>query len=175
MPITPLHIGPGTFFKLFAGKRMSLVVFGVSQVFMDLEVVGRLVLGFDRLHGFTNTILGATTVLVASVFLGKPISEAALKWWNRNLSAKHQRLLAVDDSITRFAAWSGAALGVYSHWFLDALMHGDARPLWPFSDANQFIGWLSIDNNNLVCMALLILGGTLLLLKFAVLQLRTSE
>ena len=101
MPITPLHLGSGLALKSLAGDKMSLTAFSLSQVFMDLEVVGRMLLGVDQLHGFTNIIVGATTVLVPSVFLGKPVSEAVLRWWNRKLSASQRTLLAVDCSITR--------------------------------------------------------------------------
>ena len=47
MPVTPLHLGPGVVFKAIAGKHMSLTVFGLSQVVMDVEVVGRLVINSE--------------------------------------------------------------------------------------------------------------------------------
>ncbi len=62
MPVTPLHLGPGTALKAVLGSRMSLTVFAFSQITMDLEVLARIALGAQQLHGFTNTVLGATAI-----------------------------------------------------------------------------------------------------------------
>ena len=57
MPITPLHLGPGVLVKSFAGEHLSLTMFALAQITMDLEVLLRLVLKSTHLHGFTNTII----------------------------------------------------------------------------------------------------------------------
>jgi hypothetical protein len=163
MPVTPLHLGPGVVFKAIAGKHMSLSVFGLSQVVMDVEVLGRLVIDSERLHGFTNTIAGATVVLIPTVLLGRPLCNSALSWWNNHLSPPQRDLLSVEPSISWQAAVVGAVLGVYSHWFLDAMMHADARALWPFSDANPLITWLSISAINSLCLESMAVGCGLLL------------
>jgi hypothetical protein len=162
MPVTPLHLGPGTVFKAIVGKRMSMTVFAFSQVMMDIEVLGRIALDSERLHGFTNTIGGATFILLPSVLIGRPVCEAFLVWWNRNLDPAQRTLFSVEPSISWQAAWIGGILGVYSHWFLDAMMHADARALWPFAEGNPFITWLSISGINVLCIAALGLGCGLL-------------
>jgi hypothetical protein len=37
MPFTPLHMGPGIAIKAIARRRFSLMVFGWSQILMDLQ------------------------------------------------------------------------------------------------------------------------------------------
>ncbi len=59
MPITPLHLGPGTVLKAALGQHMSLSVFAFCQFTMDLEVLARISLGVQQRHGFTNTLVGA--------------------------------------------------------------------------------------------------------------------
>jgi len=159
MPITPLHVGPGILFKLVGGRHLSLTIFVLTQVMMDLEVVLRLMLGAFPLHGFTNTIIGATAVLVVTVVLGKPFCEWALHWWNRNLSPAQSRWLQVTENISWRAACLGGILGVFSHFILDAIMHADARPWMPFYEVNPFLNLLSIDQLNLLCLICLFIGG----------------
>ncbi len=159
MPITPLHLGPGLLLKSCGGSYLSLTMFALVQVTMDLEVVLRLILGSSQLHGFTNTIISATLILMVTVPLGKPICEWALRWWNRNLSPAQAQWLQVSVSISWKAAWIGAVLGAYSHLLLDAIMHADARPWMPFSDVNTLVGLISIDRLNLFCLLSLLIGG----------------
>ncbi len=113
MPVTPLHLGPGTVLKAVLGSRMSLTVFAFSQFTMDLEVLARIAVGAHQLHGFTNTLVGATVVLVPSVLLGRPISQAFLHWWNSRLSPSQARWMWVDPVIGWKAAWIGGILGVW--------------------------------------------------------------
>ena len=100
-------------------------------------------------------------VVLVTVPLGKPLCELLLRWWNRNVDPRHRRWMSVTPTISWVAAWSGGALGVYSHLLLDALMHWDARPLAPVSDANPFVGGLSVGQINLLCLACLLAGGAL--------------
>jgi hypothetical protein len=143
---------------------MSLSVFLLTQITMDLEVLIRIMFGVSHLHGFTNTIAGATLVLVISVPLGKPVCEWALRWWNRNLSPAQARWLQVAENISWKAAWSGGIMGVYSHLILDAIMHADAKPLMPFSEINSFLGLISADRLDLLCVVCLLVGGLIMVI-----------
>ena len=163
MPVTPLHLGPALVFKAAAGVYMSLTVFAFSQVLMDVEVLIRIAVGSTRLHGFTNTILGASVVLVPAAFVGRPVCQFCLRWWNAHLSDELRPWLTFPENISWPAAWSGAALGVYSHWLLDAMMHADALPLAPFSTANPFLSWMSISGLHMLCLGSLGIGAALLL------------
>ena len=55
----------------------------------------------------------------------------------------------VREDLRDFAGWrrleatavlSGAVLGAGSHLLLDALMHADMAPFWPFTTANPLLG-----------------------------------
>jgi len=116
MPIKPLHLGPGFILKAVLGRRMSLTVFTFSQFTMDIEVIGRIAIGAQNLHGFTNTLLGATVILVPSVLLGRAVCRNIQRWLNSRLSEGRPWTLCVDTEITRMAAWTGGVLGVYSDY-----------------------------------------------------------
>lgn len=152
MPITPLHVGPGLVLKTLGGERVSLTIFVLAQVTMDIEVVARAAAGAERWHGLTNSVMGATVVLLLTVAYGTPVCEWALRWWNRNLSPAQEKWLALPTNISWPSAWTGGVLGVYSHLILDAIMHADARPWAPFSEANPLAGSLSIAQLDLLCL-----------------------
>ena len=81
MPITPLHLGPGLVLKAVVGKRISITVFALSQIFMDLEVIGRLALDADRLHGFTRACLSFIYTAVAAE---RPSIKAQRAWFGHS-------------------------------------------------------------------------------------------
>ena len=41
---------------------------------------------------------------------------------------------------------------VYSHVFLDSVMHADMRPLLPLSDANASLFWIPVDVLHVACV-----------------------
>ena len=158
MPITPLHLGPGSLAKVALGSYLSLSVFTFAQILMDVEVIARVLIDSEKIHGFTNTILGATVILIPSVLVGKPVCEWCLRWWNQNLDDAQAKLLSLPSGISWTAASVGAAVGVYSHWFLDALMHADADVFWPWQTGNRFVSLMSTGTLNRLCMVTLLLG-----------------
>jgi len=163
MPITPLHLGPGAVIKAVTGSHFSLAVFAFSQISMDIEVFSRVVLGVTKIHGFTNTIVGASAALIPSIVLGKPLCEWYLKWWNRNLDPRQKQLLSVSEYVPWSAAVLGGVIGVYSHWFFDALMYPDAETLWPFEVGNRFFAGVAIEDLNQLYIATLVVGFGFLL------------
>ncbi|MCC6609531.1 MAG: DUF4184 domain-containing protein [Burkholderiales bacterium] len=94
---------------------------------------------------FSHTLLGATLVGLVSVWPGHMVCELVLRWWNTKLSHAQARYLAVDPRIGWGAAMSGAALGVYSHAFLNSVMHMDVRAFAPFSAVNPIQGVISME------------------------------
>ena len=56
----------------------------------------------------------------------------------------------------------GGVLGIYSHLILDAVMHSDAHPWAPLSSANPFVGLLSYEGLNALCLWTLV-GGVITL------------
>ena len=120
MPFTPFHLGPGAVFKAIGGNRFSFMVFGGSQVLIDIEPGVRILLGASILHGPSHTIAGAFLIGIVAALIGKPISEFAL------------RLLRIPHiGITWTASVTGAFIGTFSHIFFDAIMHSDMSPWSP--------------------------------------------
>ncbi len=56
------------------------MVFGGSQVLMDIEPLVGILEGRPILHGVTHTILGALVIGLVAGVIGRPISELVLKW-----------------------------------------------------------------------------------------------
>ena len=158
MPFTLLHMGPAALIKSAGGSRFSFVVFGVTQVFIDLESGYNFLQGNWPMHNFLHTLLGATLAAAVCTLTGKPIGEWLLRVWNARLSPAQKRWLGVESEISWLAAASGATLGGYSHIVLDGIMHSDLRPGAPWSDANPLLHWVSISNLHWICIASGVLG-----------------
>lgn len=169
MPITPLHMGPGLLFKGAADRYFSLMVFGFSQVLIDIEPGVRMLRGDGNLHGFSHTYLGATLIAVASVLIGRPLCQFLLRYWNPDPSSPALNWLPAPKVISWPAAIAGGFVGTYSHVLFDSVMHADMEPLAPLSAENALLHVISVDALHI----LFVLSGVLgLALIFAVFRLR---
>jgi hypothetical protein len=139
MPFTPFHMGPGVAIKAVAGRHFSLMVFGFSQVLIDLEPLVRILRGDAVLHGWTHTYVGATVLAVVAAIVGQPVCQWLLDRWQPRPSWRWLAELGGDWRISRSAAYIGTFAGTYSHVLLDSLMHADIAPLAPFSEANALL------------------------------------
>lgn len=147
MPFTPLHLGPGLVLKAALGRRFSFMVFGGSQVLMDLEPLAGILRGWPVLHGYSHTVAGALVIGTVAGVIGRPVSEFAL------------RLLRIGHtSFTWSASFLAAYLGTFSHVALDAIMHADIVPFWPLLDGNPWRSAISMEALHLACFALIGLG-----------------
>ncbi len=155
MPFTPIHLGPGTAFKAIGGKNFSFMVFGGSQVLMDIEPLIGIIQGKDILHGYTHTVLGAILIGLVAGVIGRPISSLALKW-----------LKILHNPFTWVASFSGAFIGALSHIGLDAVMHSDMNPLWPIAQGNSLLGIISIDSLHIFCLASGLFGALIIIGKY---------
>jgi membrane-bound metal-dependent hydrolase YbcI (DUF457 family) len=155
MPFTPFHLGPGAVFKAIGGRHFSFMVFGGAQVMMDIEPLVQIIRGSFVLHGYTHTLAGAAAIGTLAGLIGRPISAFVLK------------LLKIPHyPFTWSASFLGAYVGTFSHVLLDALMHPDMRPWWPFGEGNPLLdaiptGWLHIG-----CAAAAVVGGAIVALRF---------
>lgn len=143
MPFTPIHLGPGLALKAIGGRHFSFMVFGGAQVLMDIEPLIGILRGWAVLHGRTHSLIGALLIGLLAGAIGKPISAACLRW-----------LRIPHAPFTWSAAFAGGLLGTYSHVLLDAIMHYDLQPAWPWSPANPLLRWISVDALHLWCVAL---------------------
>ena len=161
-------MGPGLALKALAGRRFSLMVFGFSQVAIDIEPLVRIIRGDAVLHGFTHTYLGATLVALISVLVGRPVSQFLLRYWDPDPSSPILNWLPTAKSIPWSAAIAGAFVGTYSHVLLDSIMHSDMQALAPVSDANALLHVISVDSLHLVCVISGVLGVLIMYATFLV-------
>lgn len=121
MPFTPFHMGVGLAAKAIAPRLVSLQMFGLAQIAMDIEPAIGMVSGSGVLHGWTHTMWGAVPVALACVLTWRFIEGRRIwRWTFEKLSAG--------------TIWATSFLGVWSHVLLDALVHrdmGSTRSLLP--------------------------------------------
>ncbi len=144
MPFTPFHLGPAALVKAALARRFSFLVFGVSQVLIDIEPLVRILRHDDVLHGPTHSFVGAVVLAPVAALIGR-----AAGW-------------AIGPRISLAVALGSALIGTTSHVVLDAVMHGDMHPFWPFSVANPLLGLVSVRDLHLFCLASAVAGGAIL-------------
>ncbi|MEO1080338.1 MAG: metal-dependent hydrolase [Pseudomonadota bacterium] len=153
MPFTPFHLGPGILLKALCQGGFSLMIYGWTQVVMDLQPLIVLLTGEGHLHGFTHTYVGATLIAVLSALSGKYLSDAFL-------------LLIVRFNPSRIQiSWPvtfiSAIVGSFSHVLLDSVMHGDLQPFYPFWSGNPFLGAVSVEILHKLCVYSGLLGAAI--------------
>ena len=153
MPFTPFHMGPGLAVKALAGRRFSVLTFGIAQVAMDIEPLVGMLRGSDVLHGWSHSYVGATLISLPVMLLAPAPCRLILGRWNRELRFHNLAWLATPEAIGRWPAAAGAFIGTYSHVALDSIMHVDIQPLRPWSSANALQGLISIEALHLLCVA----------------------
>jgi hypothetical protein len=148
MPFTPFHLGPGAALKAVCGRHFSFMVFGGTQVLMDIEPLIGIIEGKSVLHGYSHTIVGATIIGSAAGIIGRPISIYVLKL----LRIKHH-------AFSWLASFSGSLIGSFSHIALDAIMHSDMNPFWPLVQGNNLLGLITNSSLHVLCLGLGVFGG----------------
>lgn len=148
MPFTPLHMGPGIAIKAAMQRRFSLMVFGWSQILIDIQPLIVMLTGKGELHGFSHTYIGATLIALVSAISGKYLGEVGLK------VIREPYYLPIRWR----TAFISAFIGTYSHIVLDSIMHEDIKPYYPLSQANALLGILSIDELHILCIGSGIIG-----------------
>jgi membrane-bound metal-dependent hydrolase YbcI (DUF457 family) len=144
MPFTPFHMGTGILIKSLLQGGFSLMVFGWSQIVMDIQPLIVLITGEGHLHGFSHTFLGGSILAIFSAVSGKYLSELGLK------------ILKLDLSFPVTIKWSvsflSAFIGCFSHVLLDGIMHSDVEPFYPISLDNYFLGIISVTSLHKLCL-----------------------
>ena len=152
MPFTPFHMGPGILIKALLQGGFSLMVFGWAQIVMDMQPLVVLMTDEGHLHGFSHTYLGATLLGIFSALSGKYLAEIGLKFLG--VSKQHNPI-----EISWSVAGISALVGTYSHVVLDAIMHGDVQPYYPFSLENGLLGMLSVATLHRLCFYTAVFGA----------------
>jgi membrane-bound metal-dependent hydrolase YbcI (DUF457 family) len=166
-------MGPGLAVKAVCGRYFSLMLFGFSQVAIDIEPLVHIIRDDDVLHGFTHTYLGATLVALVALFAGRPLCQFLLNFWTPDPESRFLYWLRGPKVISWSAATAGAFVGTYSHVFLDSIMHADMHPLAPLSPANVLLRAISVESLYVVCV-LSGLAGMLLLIAVFLVRIKMS-
>jgi len=159
MPFTPFHMGPGLLVKSLLQGSFSLMVFGWTQIVMDIQPLLSMTSGIVELHGFTHTYIGATFIAVFAAATGKYVSQWALGLF----------LDSTPVVIRWWVAFLSAFFGAYSHVVLDSIMHADMQPLAPFSNSNALLHIISVSALHKFCVYSALAGAVLYLLMSKVL------
>lgn len=142
MPFTPFHMGPGLLVKGILQGSFSLMIFGWSQIVIDIQPLVVMLSGRGHVHGFTHTYLGATLIAAVSAVSGKFAADLVLRILRRT------RFTPISWPV----AIGSALIGTYSHVVLDAIMHSDVEPFAPLTLVNPFLGIISVATLHKLCL-----------------------
>jgi len=153
MPFTPIHMGPGIFIKALLQGSFSLMVFGWTQIIMDIQPLVVLITGEGHLHGFSHTYIGASILAIVSALSGKYLSQIGLVI----LGISKEKPIKIIWSV----AFLSAFIGSFSHVYLDSIMHTDVEPFYPFTLVNQIHGMVSVSTLHKICMYSGLIGAAI--------------
>lgn len=142
MPLTPFHLGIGLFVGFVFYRWLDFPTLCIATIIVDTRAI-LIVFGplEGSLHGPLHTVLGGTFLacaLAVVMFATKPA-------WNQVCA-----LVGLAQKRSAYRIGAASLIGVYSHLILDAMMHADMQPLYPFS-VNPLLGLVSTSDIYLVC------------------------
>ncbi len=147
--MTPFHIGIGALAKGLAPNRVSFSAFAASQVVLDLEPAYFILTHQWPLHRAMHRLAVAVPIglaVGAAVWaIGRLLRRALPEGWARSAE------LALRPAVM------GGFIGGATHPLLDAVMHPDVVPFWPFIGGNPLLGVIGTGALHLAC----IVAGTL--------------
>jgi membrane-bound metal-dependent hydrolase YbcI (DUF457 family) len=153
MPFTPVHMGPGILLKGILQGSFSLMVFGWTQIVMDIQPLIVMITEDGHLHGFTHTYVGAILIALVAGISGKYLSPIG-RW-----------VLRVEPSLNSNIPWVvvfiSAFIGSFSHVFLDSIMHSDLQPFYPANLENPFLGLISVSALHKFCLYSALVGAAI--------------
>jgi len=126
------------------------MIFGWTQIIMDIQPLIVLITGKGHLHGFSHTYIGAFLIAIFSAVTGKYLSEFFLVRY---------KVAEMDLKIHWLVALISAVIGSTSHVVIDSIMHSDMQPFAPFFIDNQILGLLSIPTLHKFCLYSGLLGA----------------
>lgn len=148
MPFTPFHMGIGVAAKALAPRLISLQVFTLTQVTMDIEPGVRMAMYSNVLHGWTHTLAGAVPVALASAVAWKFLERRRVWRWT-------------FDPITPAMLWTTCFVGTWSHVLLDSLIHRDMASTRKLLSLDHSL-FLSHEAVQMACMVCAGLGAAVL-------------
>lgn len=157
MPFTPFHFGPAAFSHAMAPRHVSFLAFCTANVLIEIEPLYYLLNREFPLHRFFHTCLGSTLILLATGCIFIVLLSLARRLDLRDFGNWR--------SLRTSSVWLGAALGTYSHVFLDSIMHADVFPFAPFSQANFLYELVPAGLLHLLCILAALAGVFILQLR----------
>jgi hypothetical protein len=138
MPATPFHFGPAALLKPVLRSSLSLTVFAIVQIAIDVEVAVRIVTGSSTLHAALHTFLGAFLLSLLLLVPARYVATWTKQAVRLRLGGWHGPKWLLDElgPVTWMGAFTGAILGGISHVVFDAMVHMDVHPLAPWSSEN---------------------------------------
>lgn len=137
-------MGPGILIKAVLQTSFSLMIFGWTQIVMDIQPLITMIVGHGHIHGFTHTYSGAVLIAIFSAVTGKYLSQLGLSI----LEIKTQNA----ENIPWWVCFLSAFIGSFSHVLLDSIMHGDIQPFYPFLLDNPLQGIISVLTLHKICL-----------------------
>lgn len=125
------------------------MVFGWSQIVIDLQPLMVMLSGKSELHGFSHTLFGATLIAILCGMTGKHLGEFGLRL------VREPRHLPITWKVS----YGSAFIGTYSHILIDSIMHSDVFPFYPFGSQSPLNAIISVDALHIACLTAAVLGG----------------
>lgn len=157
MPFTPYHMGPGLLAKALLRGSFSLLVFGWTQVLMDVEPLVVMLIGRGRVHGVSHTYLAALPIALLAAVTGKGLAQSALRLGARGAAV----------TLPWWVALTSALIGSVSHVALDSVIYRDMRPFDPLSPANPLLGLVSVSDVHAISVVAGVVGVAVLALRLS--------
>lgn len=146
-------MGPGLLIKALLQGSFSLMVFGWTQIVMDLQPLIAILTRQGKLHGFTHTYLGASLIAIFAAVTGRMLATWVL--------TRLQTAVNVGKDVRWWVALVSAFIGSFTHVILDSVMHRDMQPFFPLSPANDLLGIVSIETLHRFCLLSGVIGAVL--------------
>lgn len=162
MPVTLFHLGPAVVAKAAARRYVSLRIFALTQIAIDLESAVNLLLQAYPTHRHFHTFVGAGSIGFVAAVVGRYAFNAlnpSVRGLLRRVDGMPAWGIAEVVPIRWLAAFIGGIAGGVSHVVMDAVIHPDVQPFWPWSGWNPLLSRGSFNLVHYACGVLGIVGS----------------
>lgn len=135
-----------------------MVVFGFSQVPIDLEPTVGLARGAAVLHRCSHRYVGATFLAVVTIVVGRPVCERIARRMNRTGTSRRSAPCRAG-ALRSLGGGARRLRRTYGHVLLDGVMHLDGHALAPFSPRQPLLALASVRTLHLCCVPCGVAGG----------------